>query len=245
MPEIENALDASAGGIQGVLFDIDETLVDLKSASIDGFLQMVRADFSHVPPEHSLQVAQDFASDVVGAYDKYMAGELTFLGQRFARVHYAYEQVNLSAPGEEEFPEWARRYEQQVRWRWKPFADVQGLLELLRELDVPFGAVSNNIESYQRDKLRISGIEGFEVVIGSDTAGSPKPSPAPFLTGCRELGTEPKYTLYVGDNPKTDYQAAIEAGLQAVLVDRDALHSSFHGHKVSSLQELVALFLEK
>lgn len=233
------------GGIQGVLFDIDETLVDLKSASIEGFLDMVRVDFAHVLPALRLQVAHDFASDVVGAYDRYMTGELTFLGQRLLRVHHAYEQVDLPAPSDEEFPQWAHRYEQQVRSRWKPFLDVSELLNRLRELGLPFGAVSNNIESYQRDKLRISGIEGFEVVIGSDTAGAPKPSPAPFIAGCRELGTEPNRTLYVGDNPKTDYQAAIDAGLQAVLVDRDALHSSFRGRKVASLRELSISFLEK
>ena len=82
---MSNAFDSSIfqdGGIEGVLFDIDDTLVDLRSAAIDAFLKMVSDPLERVPAEQKRNAAQDFADDGAGAYERYMAGEISFLGQR-------------------------------------------------------------------------------------------------------------------------------------------------------------------
>ena len=72
----------------------------------------------------------------------------------------------------------------------------------------------------------VSGLKRIELVVGSDTAGAPKPDPRPFHEGCRLLGTEVNETLYVGDNPINDVQGALEAGLQAVLINRAPNHTA-------------------
>lgn len=78
----------------------------------------------------------------------------------------------------------------------------------------------------------------FEVVIGSGTAGAPKPDAAPFLAGCEQLGTDPGRTLYVGDNPINNVVGAKNAGLLAVLLDRGARHKDFESARVENLTEL-------
>ncbi|GAA1410615.1 hydrolase [Glutamicibacter uratoxydans] len=240
-----DALDAfEIGGIQGILFDIDETLVDLKTASIAGFKQMVHADFAGLGGQEIDLIARDFANDRVGAYDRYMAGELTFLGQRVLRLTYAYEQAGLKPPRHEEFEAWADAYELKVRAGWKPFPDVLPFLNQLDELAIPYGAVSNNVEEYQRGKLVAAGIPGFEVVVGSDTAGAPKPDKAPFISGCLALGTEPAKTLYIGDNPLTDYQGAVDAGLQSLLLDRGSTHRNFAGHRIENFNQFASFYVE-
>lgn len=68
--------------IRGVLFDIDDTLVDLRSAALNGFLAISGPDLAHLHPERRTEIAADFADDGAQAYERYMSGELTFLGQR-------------------------------------------------------------------------------------------------------------------------------------------------------------------
>lgn len=99
---------------------------------------------------------------------------------------------------------WVQRYESRVRSAWKPFSDVHEHIGALSAQGIPLGAVSNNVEAYQREELRLAGLGMFEVAIGSDTAGAPKPDAAPFLAGCEQLGTDPGRTLYVGDNAIKD-----------------------------------------
>lgn len=242
MNEVPNALDGSAdGSIQGVLFDIDDTLVNLRTAAIAAFLELTTEELRHVDASEASVVAAAFADDKAGAYDRYMAGELTFLEQREIRLRFSLGLVNAEAAAGELYQAWAETYEKTVRTYWRPFEDVVPHLDQLRAMGIPFGAVSNNLESYQRAKLEIAGLEGFAVVVGSDTAGEPKPAPAPFLAGCQQLGIHPQQTLYVGDNPVNDYEGARNAGLPAVLLDREALHEDFLGLRIRDLWGLAEL----
>ncbi|WP_431492464.1 HAD family hydrolase [Glutamicibacter sp.] len=227
--------------VRGVLFDIDDTLVDLRTAAIRGFSSVSEPHLAHLHPERLAEIAADFADDGAQAYERYMAGELTFMGQREVRLQRAYRLAGKTAPSGEDYMRWAADYETRVRKAWKPFGDVRAFLGKLEELGIPYGAVSNNVEAYQRDKLLAAGLQGFQCVIGSDTAGAPKPHSAPFLAGCAELKSLPAQTLYIGDNPINDYQGAIDAGLQSVLLDRASLHKNFSGWLVEDLGSLTSV----
>lgn len=244
---MSNSFDSSfleEGRIEGVLFDIDDTLVDLRSAAIDSFLVMLKEEFRDVSAQQQKFVAEDFADDGAGAYERYMAGDLTFLGQRQLRLNRALELVNQEPLSTEEFVPWAQKYESMVKELWKPFEDVHPHLAALSDWGIPYGAVSNNIETYQRMKLESAGLPGFEVVIGSDTAGAPKPDAAPFLAGCAQLKTSPARTLYVGDNPVNDVLGAKNAGLVAVYLDRECAGRQVPALTVASLEELTDLISE-
>ncbi|MDO5745384.1 MAG: HAD family hydrolase [Micrococcaceae bacterium] len=243
MENTKGALDphlgiASVTRIEGVLFDIDDTLVDLNSAAIQGFHQLTQEDFGQIPASRRDEVARDYANDGAAAYERYMAGELTFLGQRTERIRRAYVLAGVQAPPAEAMSEWSTRYENVVQSLWAPFPDVHECLDVLDEFSIPYGAVSNNVESYQRNKLRLAGLQRISVLVGSDTAGAPKPDPRPFLEGCRLLGSTHGATLYVGDNPINDVQGANDAGLQGILLDRAADHN---GDLAEILQNLGSL----
>lgn len=227
--------------VEGVLFDIDDTLVDLNSASMKGFHHLTAEDFGDVPATMREHVARDYADDGAGAYERYMAGELTFLGQRAERIRRAYGLVGLEAPPAEALGVWSARYEEVVQGMWAPFPDVHDCLDALDAMSIPYGAVSNNVESYQRKKLQLSGLGRISVLVGSDTAGAPKPDSRPFHAGCRLLGTTLGATLYVGDNPVNDVQGAKDAGLQGILLDRAPDHKTVSAEILQNLGSLAAI----
>ncbi|HET7414089.1 MAG TPA: hypothetical protein VFI97_00115, partial [Arthrobacter sp.] len=78
-----------AGRIDGVLFDIDDTLVDLETA-MDKTLR-------HVSAEHAPGLAEDewveytrlYSKDPLGHYDRFLSGELSFVEQRLERIQHA------------------------------------------------------------------------------------------------------------------------------------------------------------
>ena len=144
--------------VEGVLFDIDDTLVDLNSAAIKGFDHLTAEDFRDVPAVLREHVARDYADDGAGAYERYMAGELTFLGQRAERIQRAYGLAGVDAPPAEGLGVWSARFEEVVQDMWAPFPDVHDCLDALDALGIPYGAVSNNVENYQRNKLRLAGL---------------------------------------------------------------------------------------
>ena len=230
------------GPVAGVLFDIDDTLIDLATAARNGFLRLAAGHLAGVPDADRRRAADGFAEDAPGLYERYMTGELSFREQRLGRLRHAYAQVGGPVLDEAELAAWNDGYESAMRAAWRPFDDVHPCLDELDRIGLPYGAVTNNVHDYQRAKLDLSGLGRIAVLVGSDTAGAPKPDPRPFRAGARMLGTRPEHTAYVGDSPVNDVRGARDAGLIAVLLDRRAAHASpiaaeAH-HAISTLAEL-------
>ncbi|WP_157884103.1 HAD family hydrolase [Arthrobacter alpinus] len=207
------------GRISGVLFDIDETLVDLVAAMKDA---MVFASASLLPDFTAAQWEEFSAlymADPHDYYDRYVAGEFTFAQQRGLRARVVFEWLDVAfdATAEER---WISDFELAQPKSIRAFADAAPLLDVLDAAGIPYGAVSNNVHDYQRAKLDTAGLARIGVLVGIDTVGVAKPDPAIFLEGCRQLGTVPAETVYVGDNYLVDGVGSVAAGLQGVWLNR-------------------------
>ena len=238
----------------GVLFDIDDTLVDLASAmtrALGGSLIEVLppgalaslglaagvpvaggAGLSAHDAEARrrwLTFSEHFVQDVTGAYDDYLGGRLDFQSMRILRLHRAAEPLGLRIDQELAL-RWVPRFAQLAETGVTPFPDVQPLLDVLDAHGIPYGAVSNNVEAFQRAKLGYAGLSGITVVVGTDTLGVTKPDPAIFHEGARQLGVLPEECWYVGDNPVVDHDGALAAGLKAVHLDRGVPGSGSSGN---------------
>lgn len=218
MPESPSASAPVNAGAVGVLFDVDDTLVDLRTAMRVALLGAAQPELAGLSEEGREEFAEHFSRDEAGYYDAYVRGELGFAQQRHLRLQAALEPWGVRTGQDVEG--FSARFEALVSQAWRAFADVGPALDLLDELGVAYGAVTNNAESYQRQKLAAVGPERITVVIGSDTAGAPKPDPRSYLAGVAALGTAAHLTLMVGDNPEHDVAGARRAGLPALLVDR-------------------------
>jgi len=209
----------------GVLFDLDDTLLDLRTAQRAAFDATVRtqwAGVAGVDPVRLAEATEAFASDAGGHYQRYVAGELSFEQQRLARAADAL--ALLGAPADAATPHgalWTTDYEAVVQRHWALFPATAQVLETVRAAGRAVGIITNNVERYQRAKADALGLEWVRVLIGSDTAGAPKPDPAPFLAGCSRLGTAPGRTLMVGDSLRHDVAGARGAGLVPVWLSAD------------------------
>ncbi|MFF2676981.1 HAD family hydrolase [Arthrobacter koreensis] len=209
-----------SGRPTGVLFDIDETLVDLRTAMGNTLREISAKDLAHFTEEDWAAYQHLYAADPQGYYDRYLAGELSFTRQRLLRVAYAQQSHGLPAFDGDAEEAWNAAHDQTLPRHFQAFDDVVPVLDLLDAHGIPYGAVSNNVHDYQRAKLDAAGLQRIQILVGIDAVDAAKPDPAIFLEGVRLLGTDPARTLYVGDNPVVDGRGALDAGLQALWVDR-------------------------
>jgi len=92
------------------------------------------------------------------------------------------------------------------------------------------GLVSDGYLDVQRGKvasLRLT--EKLTTIVLSDEFGRAfwKPATKPYLTAVERLGVSPEEAVYVGDNPRKDFEGARRSGLKSVRVRRtDGLYSS-------------------
>ncbi|WAP52891.1 HAD family hydrolase [Arthrobacter sp. ATA002] len=203
-----------------MLFDIDETLVDLHAAMGTTLQSLGSKDLAHFGADDWTAYEALFTADPEGYYDRYLAGELSFADQRILRMQHAQQATGQPLLDDDEAAAWNASYEAMLPLHFRAFNDVVPLLGELDARGIPYGAVSNNVHDYQRAKLDAAGLQRIKVLVGIDTVGAAKPDPAIFLEGVRLLGTEPATTLYVGDNLHVDAEGACAAGLQGIWLDR-------------------------
>lgn len=239
----------SEGGarvIEGVLFDIDDTLVDLETAMGRTLHHVGAETLSHLSEAEWAEYKRLYTRDPHAYYNEYLAGKLSFTEQRIHRARHAQAAFIAEPLDGEAAVRWNNAYEAILPLHFEPYDDVVPLLDALDQAGIPYGAVSNNVHDYQRAKLDKAGLQRVAALVGIDAVGVAKPDPAIYLEGARRLGTDPARTLYVGDNPVIDAEGADAAGLVGVWLDR-GLHSgaaAFKGRRVTGLADVLQFVQE-
>lgn len=104
---------------------------------------------------------------------------------------------------------------------FRVYDDVAPTLDALRERGYRLGVVSNWDLSLHRVLAMFGLTSYFDTVTASLEEGVEKPDRQIFDLTLRRLRAEPAETLHIGDNPVDDLQGAREAGLKALLIDRN------------------------
>ena len=101
----------------------------------------------------------------------------------------------------------------------KAFDNEIETLKKLKEAGYLLGVVTNKGAPLTKYSLEIAHIDGiFDVVISADDVNAPKPSPLGINKALERLGIADKdKVLYIGDND-IDYETAVNAGTDAMLV---------------------------
>jgi len=123
----------------------------------------------------------------------------------------------------------------------RPYAEVADVLIRLKEMGYRLGIVSNWSWNLRQRVAQAGLADFFEVVWASAYAGCNKPHPAIFHQALEQMGVPPQRALYVGDSYDHDVVGARNAGLDAVLLDREGTAQSPDCPLIRDLRQLEAL----
>lgn len=90
---------------------------------------------------------------------------------------------------------------------------AQALLQDLRERDVAHVVASS--ASGEESTALLGALEMDPPLIDSESVAASKPAPDLLLAGCEQLGTDPEYTMLIGDSP-WDAEAARRVGIATI-----------------------------
>lgn len=101
-----------------------------------------------------------------------------------------------------------------------PMSGAEELLQSLKANQYRLAVISNGGHATRLKILEGLGFTNyFDQVFSSEMVGISKPQPDIFLHACETLGVQAEHCLYIGDHPINDYEGAVAAGLNAVLLN--------------------------
>ena len=211
--------------VDGVLFDIDDTIVDTRAAFAHALAQVAAAYLPPLPADEA--AARDRAlmamwrADTGGHYRRYTDGLETYERQRLLRANELHAAFGGPELDDESFAAWDEVFDGGFRAAWAAHHETEVALSALLDAGVVVGALSNAATAYQTAKLEAAGLlDRVPMLVGVDTLGFGKPDRRVFLEACRRLGTDPERTAYVGDEADVDALGARAAGLVGIWLDR-------------------------
>jgi putative hydrolase of the HAD superfamily len=116
--------------------------------------------------------------------------------------------------------------------------DAVPTLERLQAGGYSLGVISNFEDWLERLLEALDVTRFFPVRVISGIEGVEKPDPVIFRIALERAGVEPSESVYVGDHPYFDIQAARRAGMLPVLIDRRGRYPDTDGIRITSLEDL-------
>ncbi|UCE91414.1 MAG: HAD-IA family hydrolase [Methanobacteriota archaeon] len=122
--------------------------------------------------------------------------------------------------------------------KWRDYPDARPLLEDLSHRDIKVGLISNATNLARRVLRRLDLERYFDPIVISSEIGHRKPSREIFYTALDRAGAAPSRSIYIGDKPAVDVVGAKNAGMNAILVDRE---DTFPGAQCFRVRDLEAI----
>ncbi len=183
--------------IGAVLFDLDGTLLD-SAPDLVGSLNWVR-ETERLEPLPVSEMSRFASKGAVGLL-----------------------RAGMPETNPDRFETWRQRfldhYAENSYRHSRLYDGIPELLEYLGEENVPWGIVTNKIESLTLPIIEAARLEtAVTCVVCGDTLAESKPHPAPVWLACELLKTSPGEVLFAGDDVR-DIQAGKAAGTQTAAV---------------------------
>ncbi len=194
--------------IQAVLFDLDGTLLDSIRLIIDSYHHALAAH--GLPPRTDRDWLAGIGTPLRVQFRDWAHDPALYEG-----LIASYRDFNIA------------HHDAQVR-------AYPGAVEMVlgvRQRGLRTGLVTSKQRAGAERGLRFLKLEGaMEVTVAADDVTNPKPHPEPLLNASRQLGTDPRQAIYVGDSVH-DMESGRAAGMRTAAAlwgpfDRGQLASS-------------------
>jgi FMN phosphatase YigB (HAD superfamily)/carbamoylphosphate synthase large subunit len=203
----EHFLPRLNGPIEGIVFDLDETLICQKSWMRGKLASVVASLEGAMPPAG----VASFRLEALRIIDE---------GPWHQLIDVALARSGL---GQEHAGELIDLWRAADAGNVVVHQDAIALMQAARARNIPVALLSDNPAASQRQKIaRLPEGAAFDAVVLTDLLSAPKPAVIGFLAVAENLGLDPSRLLMVGDSPWRDALGALRAGYAAaVIVKRD------------------------
>ncbi|MGH7814185.1 MAG: HAD-IA family hydrolase [Candidatus Binataceae bacterium] len=124
---------------------------------------------------------------------------------------------------------------------WRAFPEAAATLIRLKDRGIKLGVISNFDFRVYRILEGLGLAKHFDSITISSEAGRAKPHREIFAAALARHGAAPHEAIHAGDSERLDFTGAREAGITAVLIDRESGPERAGIARVSSLSEVIAL----
>jgi putative hydrolase of the HAD superfamily len=219
---------------RAVLLDAAETLFTTRG-SVGEIYGSIARQYGSTAPSDVIQAA--FARQFRGA------GPLSTQDQKRwwkDLVYRVFNEVGMVNNFEQFFDQVYDRFRDSEGWVL--FAETTEVLEKLKQRGLKLGVISNFDDRAYSVMRSLHILQFLDAVTLSSETGYCKPDREIFEAAVRNLGVATSEVLMVGDSLHDDVEAAMRAGLAAVLIDRRNRHGGVnHVRRISSLKEVLSL----
>jgi FMN phosphatase YigB (HAD superfamily)/carbamoylphosphate synthase large subunit len=197
---------------KGIVFDLDDTLVDHKL----WMLRKLEAIYAETFSRHV-----DEAAFLMGAAQLIDEGERALLIDRLLATLSLPATLRDSA---------IAAYRAAIVTDTPLFADVAPTLAAFKAAGLPVAILTDNPPATQKAKLQHApALHGVNAVVYAREHGIEKPAPTGFLQAARALNIDPRQLVMIGDNYFRDGIGAVQAGyMHALIVRREGGFLSPH-----------------
>ncbi|MGH9932803.1 MAG: HAD family hydrolase [Pyrinomonadaceae bacterium] len=217
--------------IQGILFDIGDTLLDASELQTRALQEVAALGLA----EHWIGDPKAFIQAYKKADHEPEFDDYTDLNHLYSDPRIVIRTLQmLSCPyTSEAIARMVEVYRKYVRSHIHPDQELRQVLNKLREQGLNLGIVSNGTTNEQMEQLTLLDVkEYFDPILISESVGIRKPAPTIFLLAAQEWSIPPDKILVVGDRADWDVLGARWAGM------RSALTIEFVDHRDSILPDV-------
>lgn len=215
--------------VKGVLFDLDNTLIDWREAGGWDYSEKQHLEKVHTYLKAQARpltctvntLAYDFRQNARLAWEEARATLRT--PQQVAILQETLEKYGFTPDDDITMRDIITAYDWGEEDGVIVFPDVPDALQQLLDRDIQIAIVTN---AWQPMWMRDSELEHHDLLqyfpqenrrISAADVGYLKPHPAIFHHALAQIGTSPEETLFVGDNTNADISGAQGVGMRAVL----------------------------
>lgn len=206
--------------VDGLLLDIDDTLVDTRAAMCGAGVHAAQRLWPEGGPAVAAAFSDRYYADPGRFFEAYTLGELSFEEMRRARFEEARTFLALP-PGDVTVYEAA--YRAAFRDCQRLFDDVGPFVAAIRAAGIPVVFLTNSGHDQTALKLAVTGLDELGAAVTTDTLGVGKPDPRVFAHACELLGVGASRVVCVGDTLEADILGARASGIRAAWLQRPGL----------------------
>jgi len=233
----------AAVDVRAVFFDAGETLLYPHPSFAEVFTEVLRGEGYTVEPARVQEVvsaySQRFTDTVLSGEGRLWSTSSDRSRQMWRGIYDAFlSEVGIDREHERLFEALHARFTDLGTYRLH--ADALPTLERLRKAELTLGLISNFEEWLERLLETLEVHHFFSTVVISGVEGVEKPDARIFEIALERAGVAAEDSVYVGDHPFFDVDAARQAGMLPVLIDRRGRHEDSDAIRITSLEDLPA-----